>query len=194
MRARLLAFGLLWAAVLLPAGVFAQPAFHAAAYAPVPADMPVAVFGPDRTLADVELAGRIRSALREREFTVIENEADDGLLLTFATECNIPPVTRPRTGIDVGVVATERGVTADIDVDARIVAPLQGNAASPPAEPSLRLTMRLTGTGPRPRLYWTGEAQEPLGRKCSVEMAPLLAIRLLDDLAARRTAPEAPGD
>lgn len=92
----------------------------------------------------------------------------------------------------MGVVATEHGVTADIDVDARIVAPLQGSAASPPAAPSLRITMRLTGTGPRPRLYWTGEAHEALGRKCSVDLAPSLAIRLLDDLATRRTTPEEP--
>jgi hypothetical protein len=52
--------------------------------------------------------------------------------------------------------------------------------------------MRLTGTGPRPRLYWTGEAYSPLGRKCAAELAPELAARLVDDLASRRAGPEAP--
>jgi hypothetical protein len=154
----------------------------------------VAVFGPDRTRDDAELAERVRIALRERGFTLVADEAEDGLILTLDTECSVPPVTRPRTGVDVGVVATEHGVTADINVDARIVAPLQGNTPASSAVPSLRVTLRLTGTGPRPRLYWTGEAREPLGSQCSVELAPSLAIRLLDDLATRRTGPGEPAD
>ena len=177
---------------LLTGAAFAQPAFHTAVYETVPSGLPVAVFGPDRSSDDIRLAERIRELLRERKFAVVEDEAEDGLLLSFSTECNVPPVVRPKAGVDVGVVATEHGVTADIDVDARIVAPLQGSAASPPPAPSLRVTMRLTGTGQRPRLYWTGEANEPLGRKCSVELAPSLAVRLLDDLATRRSAPEEP--
>lgn len=180
------------ALALPPANGAAQPAAHTASYAPVPASLPVAVYGPDRTRIEIELAENIRRALGERGFTVVEEEPEDGLLLTFTTECSVPPLMRPRTGIDVGIVATEHGVTADIDVDARIVAPLQGDAAAPPAGPSLRLSMRLTGTGPRPRLYWTGEAYSPLGRKCAAELAPELATPLLDDLASRRAGPEAP--
>lgn len=179
-------------ACLFAAGAMADSAFHTASYLAVPGDKPVTVLGPDRTADDLALAERIRGLLRERGFAVVEEETEDGLLLTFTSQCNVPPVSRPRVGVDVGIEATEHGVSTDVDVDARIAAPLQGDAVPPVTAPSLRIGMRLAGTGPRPRLYWTGEAREPLGRKCSVEVAPDLAARLLDDLAARRADPETP--
>jgi len=194
MRAGLFSACIAFGAALLAGDATAKPVFHTAAYVPVPEDKPVTVIGPDRTADDIALAERIRGLLRDRNFVVLEEEAEDGLILTFTTECTVPPVSRPRVGVDVGIEATEHGISTDIGVDARIVAPLQGDAVSPPAMPSLRISMRLTGTGPRPRLYWTGDAHEVLGRKCSVELSPELAARLLDDLVARRAEPETPAN
>ena len=194
MRVGLFSACIAFGGALLANGATAMPVFHTAAYVPVPEDMPVTVIGPDHTADDIALAERIRGLLRDRHFAVLEEEAENGLVLTFATECTVPPVSRPRVGVDVGIEATEHGISTDLDVDARIVAPLQGDAASPPTMPSLRISMRLTGTGPRPRLYWTGDAHEVLGRKCSVELSPELAARLLDDLAARRAGSGTPSN
>lgn len=184
--------GLLLLALLLPStAARTEDYFSTSSYVPVPAGMPVTVLGPDRSLDDVELAEHIRRMLRERRFIVVEEEVEKGLLLTFTRECTLPPVRDRKLGVGVGVLATEHGVSTDIGLDARIVAPSQG-APEPRPEPVLRIDMRLTGTGPKPVLYWVGEVREPLGRKCSAALSPELAERLVEDLAARRTPPGDP--
>ncbi|PKQ01572.1 MAG: hypothetical protein CVT73_22750 [Alphaproteobacteria bacterium HGW-Alphaproteobacteria-12] len=179
---------LLWLAVAtVPAE--AADGFHVASYVPVPADVPMAVAGPDRTLDDVELAEHIRGLLRGKGFPVVVEEEEAGLLLTFTRECSVPKVRRPKVGIDVGILATEHGVKTDVDVGARIAAPLQGAAPAAQPVPVLKIGMRLVSTGPRPRLYWTAEASEPLGRRCSIDLSPGVAEKLIGDLAGRRAAP-----
>ncbi|MDP3327143.1 hypothetical protein [Parvibaculum sp.] len=182
------------AGLLLGLGLVALPAaaaddFHAASYMPVPMDVPVAVAGPDRTLDDIDLAERIRGLLRGHGFPVVATEEQAGLLLTFTRECSVAPVQNRKFGIGVGVIATEHGVSTDVDVNARIAAPRQGDAPAVSPVPSLSIAMRLVSTGPRPRLYWTAEASEPFGRKCSVDLSPELAERLIGDLASRRAVP-----
>ncbi len=183
--------GLLLGLGLAALPVAAADGFHAASYMPVPRDVPVAVAGPDRTLDDIELAERIRGLLRDRGFPVVATEEEAGLLLTFTRECSVPPVRDRKLGIGVGVLATEHGVSTDIDVDARIAAPLQGDAPAVSPMPSLSIAMRLASTGLRPRLYWTAEASEPLGRRCPADLSPELAERLIGDLALRRAVPAA---
>ena len=172
--------------LLTATAVSAEEDFRTSSYAPIPEDLPVTVLGPDRSLDDIELAQRIGTILQARGFTVVEEEAEDGLLLFFTRECLLPPASDKKLGIGVGVLATEHGVSTDIDVDARVAAPLQRDAPEAPPVPALTITMRLTGTGQKPRLYWVGEIREPLGRKCSVDLSPELAERLIDDLAGRR--------
>ena len=191
---RALAGLLLWLAfATVPA--MATDGFHVASYVPVPADVPVAVAGPDRTPGDVELAESIRGFLRGKGFPVVLEEGEAGLLLTFTRECSVPKVRRPKAGIDVGILATEHGVKTDVDVGVRIAAPLQGTAPAAAPVPVLKIGMRLVGTGPRPRLYWTAEASEPLGRRCAIDLSPEVAEKLIADLAGRRAVPaEGGGD